>query len=195
VKLDALREGGILKNTASVRYDEVDQYEPEDESPAEVMDDPIKFVMGRATGAPIQVGETFTYEITYHAPAAATAITITDTLPAGVTYVSSTPMATMTAPRTYEWTLDPAAGRQGSVTITVRLASMPADGELKNTASVKYDTGESFDPIDTRPATPPPPGPGGDGGRRARGGADEGVLGAEDDYLGMVSRNLGDTCE
>jgi uncharacterized repeat protein (TIGR01451 family) len=91
---------------------------------------------------PVAVGSTLTYtvNVTNNGPADATGVTLTDTLPAGVTFVSATPSqgscthsgGTVTCPL---GTL--ANGAMASVTITV---TPTATGILTNTASVTSAT-------------------------------------------------------
>jgi len=91
---------------------------------------------------PVAVGSTLTYtvSVTNNGPADATGVTLTDTLPAGVTFVSATPSqgscthsgGTVTCPL---GTL--ANGAMASVTITV---TPTATGILTNTASVTSAT-------------------------------------------------------
>lgn len=85
---------------------------------------------------PATVGAEVTYTLTVknNGPLAATGVTLTDTLPAGVTLVSATPSATCTGTGTVTCTLGSlAAGGAATVTVVVKPT---AEGTLTNRASV-----------------------------------------------------------
>ncbi|RAJ29600.1 putative repeat protein (TIGR01451 family)/gliding motility-associated-like protein [Pedobacter cryoconitis] len=97
----------------------------------------------------------FTLVATNNGPSDGTGIVVTDLLPAGYTYVSSTPPAGTTyAPATGLWTIGTLAnGVTSTLTIT---ASVNAAGSYANTATI---TGNENDPIlgnNTSTSTPAP---------------------------------------
>jgi uncharacterized repeat protein (TIGR01451 family) len=86
------------------------------------------------TGGPINVGDNvvFSLTVTNNGPATATGVTVTDTLPAGLTYVSNSCGASFVAP-TLTWsvgTLAPSASATCNLTVTVTQS-----GPFSNTAS------------------------------------------------------------
>ncbi|MCL2811354.1 MAG: isopeptide-forming domain-containing fimbrial protein, partial [Clostridia bacterium] len=149
VMVDTKPASGIIKNTATVQYDNSAPHDAEDEErPVEELTEPTKSIPGKAAGAALYVGETVVYQITYDAPAGTETIKITDVLPTELMYVSSTPNASVSG-KTVTWTLATAThGLKGSVTLTVRVASKPASGTLKNIATVAYDDGDPYDAED-----------------------------------------------
>ncbi len=93
-------------------------------------------------------GETITYTLTVTnaGPNSATGVTVSDTLPTGLTYVSSAPAATVSG-QTLSWTLGTlAASASQTITVTATapveatLLSTPATRTLTNTASVSSAT-------------------------------------------------------
>ena len=93
-------------------------------------------------------GETISYTLTVTnaGPNAATGVTVSDTLPTGLTYVSSAPAATVSG-QTLSWTLGTlAASASQTITVTATapseatLLSTPATRTLTNTASVSSAT-------------------------------------------------------
>ncbi|MDK2012648.1 MULTISPECIES: beta strand repeat-containing protein [unclassified Deinococcus] len=93
-------------------------------------------------------GETISYTLTVTnaGPNAATAVTVSDTLPTGLTYVSSAPAATVSG-QTLSWTLGTlAASASQTITVTATapseatLLSTPATRTVTNTASVSSAT-------------------------------------------------------
>ncbi|WP_174367791.1 S-layer family protein [Deinococcus sp. JMULE3] len=98
-----------------------------------------------------QPGDTITYTLTVTnaGPNAADGVSVTDTLPTGVTYVSSTPAGAVSG-STLTWTLGTLpAGAQQAITVVVTapdevtLLSTPATRTLTNTASVSTTTTET----------------------------------------------------
>lgn len=102
-------------------------------------------------------GGNVTYTLTYSntGNGAATNVTITDTLPAGATFVSCTGGCTGTGP--VNWNLGlVAAGATGNVTLTVALPASAAGTNFTNNASAAYqDTlGNTFPPATAQDITP-----------------------------------------
>jgi uncharacterized repeat protein (TIGR01451 family) len=87
---------------------------------------------------PVTVGQTLTYTLTAsnNGPANATGVTVTDTLPSGVTFVSASPsQGNCSGTTTVSCTLgDLNNGSSATVTIQV---TPTTEGELSNTASVQ----------------------------------------------------------
>ncbi|UBV42789.1 DUF11 domain-containing protein [Deinococcus taeanensis] len=95
-------------------------------------------------------GETLTYTLTLTnaGPSAASSVTLTDPLPAGLTYVSSSPAAAVSG-QTLTWTLASlASGATQTMTVTATapgpatLSSTPAARTLTNTATVSSSTSD-----------------------------------------------------
>src|ERR1700676_2416199 len=85
---------------------------------------------------PVPVGANLTYTLTVknNGPAAATSVTLTDTLPAGVTFVSATPSSACTGTTTITCNLGSLAN---AATVTVTIIVKPtAIGAITNTAHV-----------------------------------------------------------
>jgi uncharacterized repeat protein (TIGR01451 family) len=91
----------------------------------------------------------YTISVTNFGPSSASSVTVTDTLPANVTFVSATGGGMNNSGRV-SWSLGPlASGQVSNVTVTV---TAPASGSLTNVASVSSPTG---DPNLTNNVTPP----------------------------------------
>jgi uncharacterized repeat protein (TIGR01451 family) len=90
-----------------------------------------------------KVGDTVTYTVTVknNGPDAATTPTVTDVLPAGLTFVSATPTPTTSASPTYTWTL--ANIPSGSTQTITYQAKVTATGVLENNASVATPSTDS----------------------------------------------------
>ncbi|WP_291430164.1 DUF11 domain-containing protein [Deinococcus sp.] len=97
----------------------------------------------------VQPGETITYTLTVTngGPTAASAVAVTDTLPAGVAFVSSVPAPGSVSGQTLSWDFaDLAANATQVITVTATtpttatLASTPAVRSFTNTASVSSAT-------------------------------------------------------
>lgn len=118
------------------------------------------------------LGQDVTYTITYQntGQGAATNVTLSDTLPAGGTFVSCTGGCTGTGP--VNWNIGQVnAGASGSVTVTVALPAAGTGNTVTNTVALNYEDilGNSYPPetaVDTTtsgtapPATAVPPGGG-----------------------------------
>jgi uncharacterized repeat protein (TIGR01451 family) len=93
---------------------------------------------------PVTVGQTLTYTLTAtnNGPANATGVTVTDTMPSGVTFVSATAsQGTCSGTSTVTCTLGN-LNNGGSATVTIQVTPTAA-GELSNTASIQ---GSQADP-------------------------------------------------
>ncbi|MCC8045931.1 MAG: Cna B-type domain-containing protein [Clostridiales bacterium] len=116
----------------------------------------------------VQTGSTLTYTITYRNNTnTARTVTVTDTLPTGLTYISSQVNGTDAEPtkennaQTLIWTIaDVAPFTSGAVTVTVKvtdaaLTENTANPTLTNTASVQIGSGTSQTAEDTIPVENP----------------------------------------
>src|SRR5664279_1196539 len=91
----------------------------------------------------------YTISVTNFGPSSASSVTVTDTLPLGVTFVSATGGGVNTS-GVMSWTLGTLAnGQVSNLTVTV---TAPASGSLTNTARVSTPTG---DPNSTNNVTTP----------------------------------------
>jgi len=103
---------------------------------------------GSAT-VPASSNLVYTISVTNFGPSSASSVTVTDTLPLGVTFVSATGGGVNTS-GVVSWTLGTlASGQISNITVTV---TAPASGSLTNTASVSSPTG---DPNSTNNVTAP----------------------------------------
>ena|GEM_PF-7132079 len=59
-----------------------------------------------SAGAAVSVGDEITYTITYDAPTGTEKVIIEDALPAGTSYVNSSPTAILSGSSTYQWEID-----------------------------------------------------------------------------------------
>jgi uncharacterized repeat protein (TIGR01451 family) len=88
------QSGGTITNTATVAGAETDPVAPNNGASAQTTVNPAAdlSVTKTDTPDPVLVGGALTYDLTVHnnGPSGATGVTLTDTLPAGVTYQSST---------------------------------------------------------------------------------------------------------
>ena len=101
---------------------------------------PGSLQLAKVAPAEIISGDDLTYEITVtnDGAGALTSVVLTDTLPAGLTYVSSSPEASVSADGTVSWLID-ALDSEGSQTVSV-VATTGEPGEVVNTT-----TAESFE--------------------------------------------------
>jgi len=113
----------------------------------------VELVKTLTTAAPYAVGDTVTYEIVVEnkGPATATNISVEDTLPTGLTYVSSD-MGGVNVGQTVLWTID-SMEADTSVTLTISAKiDAGATGDLTNFAEV---TGHDQTDIDSQPGENP----------------------------------------
>ncbi|MCC8123777.1 MAG: DUF11 domain-containing protein, partial [Oscillospiraceae bacterium] len=102
----------------------------------------IKDINGNQVVAELAVGDAVTYQINYinNTGSDADSVIVTDTLPAGMTYVASNPSGSYDgSTHNITWNLGAvAAGNGGSVTVTLTVtdAIEPVDGSVTNTAQV-----------------------------------------------------------
>lgn len=94
---------------------------------------------------PVNAGDSFNYIITVNNGGTADAknVALTDTLPAGVTYVSSTPSCNHVSGKVTCNLGDLAVGASTNVTITVQADASAVDKTVTNTASVTNDIEEN----------------------------------------------------
>jgi uncharacterized repeat protein (TIGR01451 family) len=142
------QSAGTITNTASVVAAPVDPSSANNNSSVQTTVNPVSDLALTKTGSPdpVLVGETLTYNLTAHnnGPSGATGVTLTDTLPAGVTYQSATPSqgSCSQANGTVTCSLGSLAnGGSASVSITVTPQSA---GTITNTATV---AGAQTDPV------------------------------------------------
>ncbi len=140
--------GTSLCNQASVKMDEADiktvteNGEEEDETTTNYV--PMKQVMDAdgndIDGAVVAVGDILTYRITYHNSSSnESTVMITDILPQGVLYVSSSDggrVQSVVQGQTVTWSLDVEAYTGGYVTVTVKVTSELKGQTFANSADV-----------------------------------------------------------
>lgn len=92
-------------------------------------------------GTPVRLGDEITYEIKYiNNTGAVSGVTITDVLPVGVSYVSSSDGGNFDGTDTVTWSVPTVAvGGSGTVTVTIRLTDVTATDELVNKAQMTWD--------------------------------------------------------
>jgi uncharacterized repeat protein (TIGR01451 family)/fimbrial isopeptide formation D2 family protein len=154
-----LLDGAVITNAAAVRSDTVDLVPGNntDREPTTVAaPTSVDLAIAKTDAAdPVLVGANITYTLTVRndGPAAATGVTVTDTLPAGLTLVSATPSqgAPCTGTTTVSCVLGGlAAGAQATVAV---VATASTTGVVVNTATV---AGAEPDPApDNNTATEP----------------------------------------
>ncbi len=136
---------GSKSNTATVTSTTADPNTANNSSTATTAVDPAANLSIVKTDAPdpVFVGQNLTYTIivTNNGPSSAAAVTVTDTLPAGATYVSATPSTgSCTGTSTVSCNLGTLANA-ASATVTIVVTPTTA-GTLNNTASVSSTTGD-----------------------------------------------------
>jgi len=133
--------GQALTNTATVAAEEADPHVEDNSSTVTTDVGPaadlaITKTMGRAeAGKPL----TYTLAVTNHGPSASSAVTVTDTLPAGTSFKTAAPSQGTCSASGQKVTcgLGPlAAGGSAQVSITVEVAAT-ATGSLRNVATVE----------------------------------------------------------
>lgn len=136
---------GSKSNTATVTSTTADPNTSNNSSTATTMVNPSANLSIVKTDAPdpLFVGQNLTYTIivTNNGPSSASAVTVTDTLPAGATYVSATPsVGSCSGTSTVSCNLGTLANA-ASATVTI-VVTATAAGTLNNTASVSSTTGD-----------------------------------------------------
>jgi uncharacterized repeat protein (TIGR01451 family) len=133
---------GTLVNTASVSGNETETNLENNEDQVSTQINTLIDLVIDKTGSPdpVRAGETMTYQlvVTNDGPSNATGVTVVDTLPAGVTYVSGTASQGTVAAAAGVVTAtlgDLAVGAQATVTLTVAVGSS-VRGTLLNEATV-----------------------------------------------------------
>lgn len=138
--------GGAISNTATVATTTIDPTPANNSATADVtataLNADLALTKVAQGTAGLAVGGSFSYLLTVNnaGPGDATGVSVTDTLPAQVTYVSDTCGATFAAP-TLTWTVG-ALANAASATCTINVIANTA-GMISNTASV---AGTSTDP-------------------------------------------------
>uniref|UniRef100_A0AC34F4F5 DUF11 domain-containing protein n=1 Tax=Panagrolaimus sp. ES5 TaxID=591445 RepID=A0AC34F4F5_9BILA len=150
---------GPYANTASINGTENDPTPGNNSStstptPTPTTDRSLVKTVDNATPA-VGSNVVFTLVATNNGPSNGTGITVTDLLPAGYTYVSSTPPAGSTyVPATGLWTIGPLAnGVSATLTIT---ATVNATGPYANTASINGTENDPTPGNNTSTSTPTP---------------------------------------
>ena len=144
---------GTLTNTASVSSPTGDPNSTNNMTPPVITTvTPVADVgIGKAGPANVLAASNLVYTIsvTNFGPSSASSVVVTDTLPAGVTFVSASGGGVNNS-GVVSWSLGTlASGQVSNLTVTV---TAPASGSLTNTASVSSPTG---DPNSTNNMTPP----------------------------------------
>lgn len=95
--------------------------------------------------ATVVAGSSLSYQLAYRndGPAAASAVQLVDTLPAGTTFVSATPAPSSVSGQTLTWNLGTlAVGQAGTITVNTTV-SATAPASLTNTAQISTSTIET----------------------------------------------------
>jgi uncharacterized repeat protein (TIGR01451 family) len=163
--------GTVVVNGASVVHDGADPNTANNAASAETVPIPAADLElnKTASASPIAPGATvtFTLSIVNNGPSPATGVAVTDTLPAGLTFVSAPGCGA--AGSTVTCTVGPlASGATSTIAITARAAATAAGQTLTNVASSSSSTPDPVSSnnaatesvaVETPPATPPPPPP------------------------------------
>ena len=144
----APQSAGTITNAASVTAATADPVSANNSASAQTTVNPVADLSVAKTDSPdpVLVGGTLTYNLTAHnnGPSGATGVTLTDNLPAGVTYQSATPSQGSCSQASGTVTCNLGALANGN-SATVQIALTPQSaGTITNTASV---TGAQTDPI------------------------------------------------
>jgi len=148
-------DGTLILNDVFLDYDDnnTNPFPEEDDTASVTVTAPIMSFAkeGTASASP---GETILYVLTYFnsGTGLATGVVIEDTLPAGLTFVSSIPAPDLMGPPTYTWIIsDVLPGTGGSILYFAKVGFPMADGTvLKNTAVMDHDdaNGGPYPPIE-----------------------------------------------
>ncbi|HEX6293012.1 MAG TPA: SdrD B-like domain-containing protein [Herpetosiphonaceae bacterium] len=110
---------------------------------------PVNVRLTKSAPATVVVGQTLTYTLTYTntGPGLAQSVTITDTLPSGLTFVSATPAPASQTGQNLSWNLGTLApGQSGTIAVQTTVAAT-APATLTNTARIAT-TSSGDDPSD-----------------------------------------------
>ncbi|MFI9328913.1 hypothetical protein ACIGZJ_15355 [Kitasatospora sp. NPDC052868] len=178
VTIDEASAGGHITNTATATYENRLGATPVPlTATSGQVDTPVLpaadlSVTKSADATTVTVGQTVTYRVTVHnaGPNTATGVTVTDTLPAGLPFVSAVPGTGTYNPATGRWSVGTlAAGAYATLTLQ---AKATVTGPVTNTATAHVTEtdlrpGDNTDSVTVcvvaAPACPPCPPPGGCG--------------------------------
>ncbi len=163
----ALANGKVLTNSATISA--VEQPQPRAASAAVTVLNEVlslsktadRAVVRSGVSATATPGDTLTYTLSYEnsGGAAAGAVTVTDVLPADVTFVSATPAPASVSGRSVSWDLGPVAAKStGQLVLVTRVGDDLRDGTvLHNTASISstISTGTAATPVDVLVSSQP----------------------------------------
>jgi uncharacterized repeat protein (TIGR01451 family) len=146
----------LLRNVAILYYSDANEnpYTPIEDQADVYVTAPVMRFSKRADVTTADPDDEITYTITYENVGTGDAanVKITDTIPADVTFVSSTPTYTSVSGNTYTWDIGTVtAGSSGTITITVKVkVGTPDETLLRNVAILYYsDANENpYTPIE-----------------------------------------------
>lgn len=146
VKVDAgTADGTTITNYATLTYEDANgnAYGPVNDDATVSVTAPVMTITKTADKTNANPGDTITYTISYENTGSgeATDVTITDTIPAGTTYVSSSPTYDSVSGSTYTWVISSVASLgSGSITLVVKVNAGTADKTvLSNSVTLNYD--------------------------------------------------------
>jgi uncharacterized repeat protein (TIGR01451 family) len=146
VEVDAyVTDGAVLTNDVTLNYDDANgnPYTEESDSVDFTVTAPDMTFSKTANVNNADPSDTIIYTLTYEntGSGVATDVVVTDTIPVGVSYSSSSPPYSSESGGTYTWNIGAVAGfGGGSITLTVTVDVGVADGTLlHNTATLDYD--------------------------------------------------------